>query len=75
MFLRGSARAHPDPPTGVWGLVLNGQVWTIRGRDGAFGIEPGEPQEATSQLETDPDTLNASCLIRPASTKRSLKAR
>ena len=64
LFLRGSAHAHPHPPTGVWGVELGGQPWTITGRDGEFGIRPGEAPEAESQLETDPDTLNA-LLLKP----------
>ena len=74
MFLRGSARAHPDPPTGVWGLTLDGQPWTIIARVGAFQIEPGEPAEPASVLETDPDTLNA-LLLDPSGFDQALAGR
>ncbi|HEY3775201.1 MAG TPA: helix-turn-helix domain-containing protein [Solirubrobacteraceae bacterium] len=59
MFLRGLGRAHPDPPDGVWVVVLHGQPWTIICRGGTFEIEPGVLPGAESRLETDPTTLNA----------------
>lgn len=71
MFLRGSARAHPDPPAGVWGLLLDGQPWTIIGRNGELEIRPGEPLEAESELETDADTLNA-LLLDPTGLDRAV---
>ena len=73
LFLRGSARAHPNPPDGVWSVQLDGQPWTITGRDGEFGIEPGEAPEAESQLETDPATLNA-LLLEPAGLDQAVAA-
>lgn len=71
LFLRGSAHAHPNPPTGIWGVQLGGQPWTIIGRDGEFEIRQGETLEAESQLETDPVTLNA-LLFDPASLDKAL---
>lgn len=65
LFLRGSAHAHPNPPAGAWGVQLGGQPWTIIGREGEFEIRPGEALDAESQLETDPETLNA-LLLDPA---------
>ncbi|MBV9819450.1 MAG: helix-turn-helix transcriptional regulator [Solirubrobacterales bacterium] len=65
MFLRSLARAHVNPPKGLWTVILEGQPWSIIGRDGTVEISPGALPGADSQLETDPTTLN-SLLLDPA---------
>src|SRR5581483_1733722 len=39
IFLRGSARAHPDPPAYTYRLQLDDRVWTISNADGQLAIE------------------------------------
>lgn len=73
LFLQGSARAHPNPPAGVWSVQLGAQRWTIIGRDGEFVIQPGEDPDAESQLGTDPDTLNA-LLLAPTGLDQAVAA-
>jgi len=65
LFLRGSARAHPDPPTQTYRVQLDNRVWTISSPDGELEIEPHDPAMPDAGLRTDPDTLNA-LLHRPA---------
>jgi DNA-binding HxlR family transcriptional regulator len=71
MFLRGLGRAHPDPPAGVWTVVLDAQPWTIIGRDGGFEIQQGLLPDAESQLDTDPATLN-SLLLAPGGLRSAI---
>jgi hypothetical protein len=71
MFLRGLAREDPSTPAGLWGVVLDGQPWSILGRDDTFEIMPGAPAEAESVLETDPATLNA-LLVDPRGLEAAL---
>jgi DNA-binding HxlR family transcriptional regulator len=58
LFLRGSARAHPDPPNQTYRVQLDDRIWTLSSRDGQFEIDPGDPHAPVASLHTDPDTLN-----------------
>jgi DNA-binding HxlR family transcriptional regulator len=59
IFLRASARGHPDPPHDTYRIQLLDRVWTISSPDGRLMIEPGEPTAADASLVTDPLTLNS----------------
>ena len=59
LFLRGSARAHPNPPTETYRVQLDNGVWTISSRDGQLEIQPQDPAAPDASLHTDPGTLNA----------------
>jgi DNA-binding HxlR family transcriptional regulator len=65
IFLRGSARAHPDPPAYTYRVQLDDRVWTISSPDDQLAIEPREPAGVDASLKTDPHTLNA-LLFDPA---------
>jgi DNA-binding HxlR family transcriptional regulator len=59
LFLRGSARAHPDRPRGTYRLGLDDRVWTLASGAAGLEIEPGEPSAPDAAIDTDPRTLNA----------------
>ncbi len=59
IFLRGSARAHPNPPTHTFRVQLDNRVWTISSPDSRLEIEPRDTATPDASLHTDPDTLNA----------------
>lgn len=65
LFLRGSARAHPDPPTQTYRVALDDRVWTISNQDGQLEIRAEDTAAPAASLHTDPDTLNA-LLLDPA---------
>lgn len=65
LFLRGCARAHPDPPTETYRIQLEDRVWTISNQDGQLEIKAQDTAVAAAGLHTDPDTLNA-LLLDPA---------
>jgi DNA-binding HxlR family transcriptional regulator len=65
LFLRGSARAHPNPPTHTYRVQLEDRVWTISSPHGELEIQPQDTAEPDASLHTDPDTLNA-LLLDPA---------
>lgn len=71
IFLRGSARAHPDPPAYTYRVQLDDRVWTIASPDGQLTIEPGEPTGPDASLKADPHTLNA-LLFDPAGLDTSI---
>jgi DNA-binding HxlR family transcriptional regulator len=58
-FLRHSARAHPDPPTETFRLLLDDRAWTISNSDGQVDILPDHAQPPDATLETDATTLLA----------------
>jgi DNA-binding HxlR family transcriptional regulator len=66
LFLRGSAHAHPNPPTQTYRVQLGNRVWTISTPDGRLEIEPNDAATPDASLDTDPETLNA-LLHNPAS--------
>ena len=59
LFLRGSARAHPNPPQGTYRLGLDDRVWTLAPSAGGLEIAPGAPPAPDAGIDTDPRTLNA----------------
>jgi DNA-binding HxlR family transcriptional regulator len=65
LFLRSSARAHPDPPGETFQVQLDGRVWTISNRDGQIEIQPQTAAVPDAWVETDPSTLNT-LLFEPA---------
>jgi DNA-binding HxlR family transcriptional regulator len=58
LFLRGSARAHPNPPTQTYRVQLGNRVWTISSPDGQLEIQARDTAAPDATLHTDPDTLN-----------------
>lgn len=59
LFLRGSARAHPNPPKATYRISLDERVWTISSRGRRLVVRPGEPAGVPdADLRTDPGTLN-----------------
>jgi DNA-binding HxlR family transcriptional regulator len=73
VFLRGSARAHPNPPTHTYRVQLDNRVWTISSPDGQLEIEPHDTATPDASLHTDPDTLNA-LLHNPAGLDAAIAA-
>ncbi|HWD73931.1 MAG TPA: winged helix-turn-helix transcriptional regulator [Solirubrobacteraceae bacterium] len=59
LFLRGSARAHPNPPTATYRVQLHDRVWTISTVDGQLEVLPTDPSAPDAAIRTDPSTLNA----------------
>jgi DNA-binding HxlR family transcriptional regulator len=59
LFLRGCARAHPNPPSLTYRVQLDDRVWTISSPNGKLEIEPGDPATPDASLDVDPETLNA----------------
>ena len=59
LFLRSSARPHPEAPPTTCRLELDDRVWTIRASAGRLHVQPGEPASPDASLRTDPATLNA----------------
>lgn len=66
LFLRGSARAHPTPPTYTYRVQLDDRVWTISSPQGQLEIQPDDIAAPDASLQTDPGTLTA-VLLDPAS--------
>jgi DNA-binding HxlR family transcriptional regulator len=64
LFLRGSARAHPNPPTETYRVQLGKGVWTISNPDGQLEIHSHDTAAPDASLQTDPATLNA-LLLNP----------
>jgi DNA-binding HxlR family transcriptional regulator len=64
IFLRHSARAHPQPPTKTYRLQLDDRVWTITSPNGRPEIQCDDTAVADVSVRTDPDTLNA-LLLNP----------
>jgi DNA-binding HxlR family transcriptional regulator len=64
LFLRGSARAHPKPPTETYRVQLDDRVWTISSEDGQVEVKAHDTAAPAASLQTDPDTLNA-LLLNP----------
>jgi len=58
LFLRGNARAHPNPPTQTYRVQLDNRVWTISSRDGELEIQSRDTATPDASLHTDPATLN-----------------
>jgi DNA-binding HxlR family transcriptional regulator len=59
LFLRGSARAHHNPPTQTYRVQLDDRVWTISSPDGQLDIRAQDTVTPDASLHTDPETLNA----------------
>jgi hypothetical protein len=59
LFLRASARPHPDTPAAAYRLELDDRVWTVRTAAGRVHVESGEPVAADASLRAGPETLNA----------------
>jgi DNA-binding HxlR family transcriptional regulator len=65
LFLRGSARAHPDPPRQTYRVQLGDRVWTISSAEGRLEVQPQDTAAPDASLVADPSTLNA-LLFDPA---------
>jgi DNA-binding HxlR family transcriptional regulator len=59
LFLRGSARAHRNPPTQTYRVQLDNRVWTISSPDGQLQIGSRDTATPDATLHTNPETLNA----------------
>jgi hypothetical protein len=59
LFLRGSARAHPSPPTETYRLQLDDRVWTVSSQNGQLEIKAEDTAVCAASLRTDPETFNA----------------
>jgi HxlR-like helix-turn-helix/SCP-2 sterol transfer family len=70
-FLRHSVRAHSDPPTETFRLVLDDRAWTISNSEGQLDILPDHAQPPDATLETDPATL-LTLLHNPAGLQDAL---
>jgi DNA-binding HxlR family transcriptional regulator len=64
LFLRGSARAHRNPPTEIFRVQLDDRVWTVSSQDGQLEINACDTAAPVASLRTDPETLNA-LLLNP----------
>jgi len=73
IFLRGSARAHPNPPTDTFRVQLDNRAWTISTPDGKLEIEPRDTAVPDASLHTDPETLNG-LLHEPAGLDAAITA-
>ena len=73
LFLRGSARAHPDPPTDTYRVQLDDRVWTVSNPRGQLEIEPHDTAAPEASIRTDPGTLNA-LLLDPAGLDGAIAA-
>lgn len=73
LFLRGTARAHPDPPTDTYRVQLDDRVWTVSNPRGQLEIEPHDTAAPEASIRTDPGTLNA-LLLDPAGLDGAIAA-
>jgi DNA-binding HxlR family transcriptional regulator len=73
IFLRASARAHPNPPTHTFRVQLDNRVWTISTPDGKLEIESRDTATPDASLHADPETLNA-LLDEPAGLDAAISA-
>jgi DNA-binding HxlR family transcriptional regulator len=64
LFLRGSARAHANPPTHTYRMQLDDRVWTISSARGQLEIHSQDTAVPDASLSTDAATLNA-LLLHP----------
>ena len=74
LFLRGCARAHPNPPPHTYQLQLDDRVWTVSTPDGQLEIQPREAAAPDARLHTGPGTLNA-LLLDPTGLDAAIDAR
>jgi DNA-binding HxlR family transcriptional regulator len=65
LFLRGCARAHPDPPRATYRVQLGDRVWSISSPEGQIEIQEKDMATPDASLDADPRTLNA-LLFDPA---------
>ena len=73
LFLRGCARALPDPPTATYRVQLDDRVWTILSTSyGRVEVESRDTPGPDAALRTDPETLNA-LLHDPASLDAGIR--
>ena len=73
LFLRGCARAHPNPPPDTYQLQLDDRVWTVSTPDGQLEIQPREAAAPDARLHTGPGTLNA-LLLDPTGLDAAIDA-
>jgi DNA-binding HxlR family transcriptional regulator len=73
LFLRASARAHPNPPKQTYRVQLDDRVWTISSPHGRLEIQPEDPGAPDASIETDPGTLTA-LLLNPAGLDAAIAA-
>jgi DNA-binding HxlR family transcriptional regulator len=66
LFLRGSARVHPNPPSDTYRVQLDDRVWTISSPQGQLEIQPQDAVASDATIQTDPGTLTA-LLLNPDS--------
>lgn len=59
LFLRGSARAHHNPPDGTYRVQLDDRVWTVSNPNGEPQIKAEDTIAPVASIRTDPETLNA----------------
>jgi DNA-binding HxlR family transcriptional regulator len=59
LFLRASARAHPNPPPHTYRVQLDNRAWTISSPHGQLEVDSQDTAAPDASLHTDPDTLNA----------------
>jgi DNA-binding HxlR family transcriptional regulator len=71
LFLRASARAHPNPPTETYRVQLGNSVWTISNPDGQMEIHCHDPTAPDASVQTDPATLNA-LLLNPTGLEHAI---
>jgi DNA-binding HxlR family transcriptional regulator len=64
LFLRSSARAHPNPPRHTYRVQLEDRVWTISSPHGQLEIQAQDTAAPKASLHTDPDTL-CTLLLNP----------
>lgn len=65
LFLRGSARAHHNPPTETYRVQLDDRTWTVSSQDGRLEIKAGDTTAPAATLCTDSETLNT-LLLNPS---------
>ena len=73
LFLRGSARADPDPPTHTYRVQLDDRVWTISSPHGQIEVRSQDTDAPDASLHTDPSTLNA-LLFDPSGLEAAIAA-
>ena len=73
LFLRGSARAHPDPPEQTYRVQLDDRAWTISSPHRRLEIGPEDTAPADAGIRTDPRTLTA-LLLDPAGLDAAIAA-
>jgi DNA-binding HxlR family transcriptional regulator len=73
LFLRGSARAHANPPSHTYRVQLDDRVWTISSPHGRLEIQPEDTAAPDASIQTDPGTLIA-LLLNPGGLDAAIAA-